>query len=110
MKVCPHCAEQLRDEAITCRHCDEFIGPRDPTRYDVLLLYPGCRGFDTISVVSGLTGQKASASRRVVMACRDAPQRVLAGGSLEDAQEAWTRLRRIGATSEIVEAGQALRP
>ena len=105
MKACPHCGERLGDEAITCRYCDEFIAPGESTRYDVVLLYPGCRGLDAISVVSGLTGQKASASRRVVMACRDSPQRVLAGGSVEEAQEAWTRLKRIGATSEIVEAG-----
>jgi hypothetical protein len=54
--------------------------------------------------VSSITGQKASVSRGMVMGCRDAPQRVLEGSSLDDAQQAWTRLKRIGATCEIVEA------
>jgi len=105
VKACPHCGEHLGEGAITCRFCDEFIAPREPTRYDVVLLYPGCRGLDTISELSGLTGQKASASRKMVLACRFAPQHVLAGRSLHDAKEAWTRLKRIGATSEIVESG-----
>jgi hypothetical protein len=70
----------------------------------VVLVYPGCRGFDAISAVSSITGQKASVSRGMVMGCRDAPQRVLEGSSLDDAQQAWTRLKRIGATCEIVEA------
>ncbi len=104
MRSCNFCSRELRDEAITCRNCDELLTPRNATSYDLVLLHPGCRGFDVIAGLSELTGQSARSSRREVLACREGPRRILASLGYEDAVRAWTSLKHVGATVEIVES------
>ncbi len=101
MRACPHCEHHLADEAVTCRYCDELMTPPGEGRFDVVLLYPGCRGLEIIGAVSDLTSRSSRESRRLVLACRDAPQQVFAGASLSEAEAVWRRLKRTGATAEI---------
>ncbi len=110
MKSCTFCSRELQDEAITCRHCDELLAPVDPTRYDVVLLYPGCRGFDVIVLVSGLNGRSATSSRKEVLACRSGPQIIFESLEFEYAERAWASLKRVGATVEIVESAHVDEP
>ena len=83
-----------------------------------------CRGFPLLGDLPGASRQRARdgpappcslvappVSRSTFERRRDArwlsacSLRVLAGGSLDDAKEAWTSLKKIGATSKIIEAG-----
>ncbi len=33
MKKCPFCAEEIQDQAIKCKHCNEFLNAANPSRF-----------------------------------------------------------------------------
>ncbi len=79
----------------------EVLVPNN-ARFDVFLVWPGCRGLEVIGGVCALTGESAAYSRNLVLGTRFGPKLVLEAIPAEDAERARHRLERLGATVRVV--------